>query len=190
MRIEVSELVRISCMSLVLCSGVVQAATFEVNYVTPTKGAPLVVSAPEPTSTPLVVYILQGGQAKTAAVLGTGLFRMKSIIADGRLHPDVANNPKAKALPSEATLLVRMGEPTKFVVRSHDELVSGGPFGPYTTASCATPFMFVAREGYQYRATYAKTTESCSLLVTERAIDPADAPEVALNSLEPANAAK
>lgn len=190
MRIEVPVLARISCMSLVLCGGVVQAATLEVDYVAPATGAPLVVSAPERTSTPLVVSILQGGKAKTAAVLGTGLYRMKAIIADGRLHPKVASNPKAKALPSEEALLVPMGEPTKFVVRSHDELVSGGPFGSYTTASCATPFVFVAREGYRYKATYIRTSEFCSLLVTERASDPADAPEIALISLEPASAAR
>jgi hypothetical protein len=169
---------------------VAQAATFEVDYVTPATGAPLVVSAPDPTSTPLVVYILQGGKAKTAAVLGTGLYRVKAIIADGRLHPKVASNPKAKALPSEAALLVTMGEPTKFVVRSHDELVSGGPFGSYTTASCAAPFIFIAREGYRYKATYTKTSEACALLVTERANEPADSPETALTSLEQANAAK
>jgi hypothetical protein len=45
MRIEVPVLVRIVCMTLVLCGGVVQAATLEVDYVTPAAGAPSVVSA-------------------------------------------------------------------------------------------------------------------------------------------------
>jgi len=170
---------------LFLTSGVAQAVdTLEVNYVTPATGAPLLVSAPEPTTTPLVVFVLQDNAGKTAAVLGNGLYRMNRIIANGRLHPKVASNPKAKALPSEAELLVQTGKLTTFVVRSHDEVVSGGVFGSYTTASCATPFTFMARDGFRYRAVYTRTSENCALLVTERAVEPADSPETRLSSLE------
>jgi hypothetical protein len=170
---------------VVVASGPARADKFEVNYVAPAAGATLVVSAPAPTSTPLNVYILQDGKPRTAAVLGNGLYRLKAIIADGRLHPKVASHPKAKALPTEAELLVPFGETTKFVVRSHDELVSGGPFGAYTTASCATPFVFQPREGFRYHATYTRSAQSCELRVTERGLQSPDSAETLLTSLEP-----
>jgi hypothetical protein len=160
------------------------AATFEVDYQPPATGALMTVSAPEPTTTPLVVFINRGGKISTAAVLGTGLYRLGRIIANGRMHPKVASNPKAKALPSDAEFLVPVGERILFVIRSHDELSTGGPFIGYTTVSCATPFAFVAREGYRYKATYSKTATACTLHVTERAVEPAGSPETSLTSLE------
>jgi hypothetical protein len=160
------------------------AATFEVDYQPPPTGVTLAVSAPEPTTTPLVVFINNDGKVSTAAVLGTGLYRLGRLIANGRMHPKVASNPKAQALPSDAEFLVPTSGRVLFVIRSHDELSTGGPFIGYTTVSCATPFAFIPREGYRYKATYTKTETSCTLLVTERAAEPADAPETPLTSLE------
>jgi hypothetical protein len=85
---------------------------------------------------------------------------------------------------------VPTGERAKFVIRSHDEVVSGGPFGAYTTASCAAPFVFLAREGYRYKAIYTRTSSGCALQVTERAMEPADSPEAVLASLEQPTTAK
>lgn len=160
------------------------AKTFEVDYQPPVSGVALLVSAPEPTTTPLVVFVKRDGKPRTAAVLGTGLYRLGRIIANGAMHPTVASNPKAKALPSEAEFLVPLGEVLTFVVRSHDELASGGPFTFYTTVSCAAPFTFIPREGFRYKAVYTRTKADCSLLVTERAVEPSDAPETPLASIE------
>lgn len=181
---------RVAWLTIPLSLGTASAADFKVNYLPPATGALLTVSAPMHTSTPLVVTISIDGKPKTAAVLGNGLYRMKAIIADGTMHPDVAANPKAQPLPSQADLLVPFGQRISLIVRSHDEVVGGGGGGSYTLASCTTPFVLEPREGFAYKATYLKDANGCALSVTERAADPPDAPESPLASLDVAGGAR
>lgn len=175
---------------LVFCvATAASSATLEINYQPPATGASLALSAPDPTSTPLIVELIIDGKVKTAAVLGKGLWRNKSIIADERSHPKVAQNPKSKPLPSEAEFLVPVGTKLVIWVRSHPELVGGG-IGGGTVATCTTPFVFLPREGFRYIARWHWVADGCAFAVSEKALEPADAPEVPLVSLAPADAGK
>jgi len=167
-----------------LMLAVAQADTFEVDYQSPASGAALLVSAPDPATTPIVIELVIDGKRNTAAVLGNGLWRYKSIIADASKHPKVAQNPKARALPSEAELLVPVDKNILLIARSHAELVGSN------IQTCTIPFTFKPREGFRYVARWKVTQDGCLFGVFEKALEPADAAETPLTSLEQAGAAK
>jgi hypothetical protein len=153
------------------------ADTSEATYQPPESGASLTVSAPGPTSTPIYFQIIDGEKVKTVAVLAPGWWELNGGMSDGARWPKIAANPKAKPLPSEAELLVPVDQMLVLIVTSHRELVRTN------VRSCSIPFRFIPRDGFRYIARWEKTKESCFLGVFERALEPADAPEVPLTSL-------
>lgn len=161
-----------------------QADNFLVNYQPPASGATVMVSAPDAATTPIVIELIIDGKMNTAAVLGNGLWRYKAIIADARRHPKIAQNPKATPLPSEAEFLVPLDKTVVLSARSHAELVGSD------IRTCSVPFAFKPREGFRYIGRWKVTPEGCVFGVFEKALEPADAPETPLTSLEQSESAK
>ncbi len=171
-------------LSAVLLTRAQAADTFLVNYQAPASGAAVMVSAPDPASTPIVIELIIDGKMSTAAVLGSGLWRYKAIIADARRHPKIAQNPKSTPLPSEAEFLVPLDKTIVLSARSHAELVGSD------IRTCTVPFAFKPREGFRYIGRWKVTPEGCVFDVFEKALEPADAPETPLISLERPGSAK
>jgi hypothetical protein len=155
-----------------------KAHTFKTDYQAPSTGVPVQVSAPDPTSTPIIIEIIVDGEIRTAAVLARNWWRYKAIVADGTRHPKIAQNPKAEPLPWEAEFLVPANQRISLIARSHGELVGSN------IRTCKVPFVFEARAGFRYSAQWQVTKEGCRFGVLERPVEPADAPAVPLTSLE------
>lgn len=161
---------------LLLTAGTAWAETFEVTYKAPASGVSVSVNAPQTVTAPLLVAVCLTGDCQTAAVLGNGLYRVGGFISIA--NPKIVKNPKAKALPSSADVLVPVDVPVAITVRSNGELK-----GSYIV-SCGVPFAFKPRQGYRYTATWTANSEACGIRMTERANEPADAPEVELTPLD------
>jgi hypothetical protein len=160
-----------------LVAGPACAENFEVDYKPPAAGASVTVSAPDPTSTPIVINVLIDGVSSKAAVLASGWYRYKAIVADGARNAKIAQNPKSIALPSEAEFLVPLDKTVILTAGSHAEAVGTN------IQTCTIPFIFKPRDGYRYIARWKMTSDGCLFGVSEKALEPADAPEVSLVSL-------
>lgn len=157
------------------------AFTFEDDYQEPEIGTPMLVRAPNPTRTPVIVTVcVNNSKMQQAALLGAGLYRYRAIVAVP--NAKLLANPKAKPLPSEREFLVAEGVPMHLFVQSQSELVSGSPMGSYKLESCKTSFTLTPRQGFRYSATWTRSREGCMLRMTERALQPVDAPEIPLTS--------
>ena len=167
-----------------LASVTVGAATLDITYQPPATGVSVKVSAPDPTTTPIVIDVVIDGKMTTAAVLALGWYRYKAIVADGARNQKIAQNPKATAFPSEAEFLVPVDKTVVLVAHSHGELVGTD------IKTCTVPFAFKAREGYRYSAHWQVTQEGCRFGMTEQALQPADSPVVPLVSLAQPDKAK
>ena len=101
--------------------------------------------------------------------MGEGLYRTGRFIAVG--NAKIAADPKAVRLPSAAEVLVSSDADVVIRVRSHAELVSGGPMSSsYTVSSCSAPVSFSPKPGNTYEALWAMTPETCGLTLRRRDI--------------------
>ena len=168
----------IALLSL-MASVTLHAATLDITYQPPATGVSVKVSAPDPTTTPIVIDVVIDGKMSTAAVLALGWYRYKAIVADGARNQKIAQNPKATALPSEAEFLVPVDKTVMLVAHSHGELVGTD------IKTCTVPFIFKSREGYRYTAHWQVTKDGCRFGMTEQPLEPADAPVTPLVTLQP-----
>lgn len=156
-------------LSLVCVSTVASAETFEADYKPPSAGVTLRFSAPQRTRTPLLAEVCVDGKWKVAAVLGEGLYRTGRLIVVE--NEKIAANPKAVRLPSSADVLVSSDADVAIRVRSHAELVSGGPMSTsYALSSCSAPVSFSPKPGNTYEALWAMTPQACGLTLRRREV--------------------